>query len=1007
MRALRGTEKSGLSNRFEVRTPLPPAEADLIPTNLAAEFVPGGVSLAWDAPAADSASVTGYEILRAVGDGAMTILVADTATTATAYTDTTATGTDKTYAYSVAALRGGQKSRPSKKAWAVPLDTVPPQLRSVWVDGAEVTLAYSEPLDAGSTPAAGAFSVTVGGAAREVTTVTVAGSSVRLTLASPTGESDAVSVSYAAPSDPAAARVQDLAGNPAASFENETPPDHLTPPRNVRVLQAENGRITLAWDAPASDGGSAVRRYQVRWTWNYPNGSVMKTALTNGLSPTITGLRDGVEYVLRVVAENANDKVVSEHVRATPRDTIPPRLLSAWVDRSVVTLAYSEPLDSDSVPEPDAFGVIVGGISAAIGEVSVADSLVKLTLASPVAKTGVVSVSYAVPNDPAAARIQDPAGNPATSFDDVALAHSLPPPRDLSVSLAENGRIALSWDAPAPQGFFDITGYIVEWQWEGRDGDLMTRQAPVNSRSRMITGLTDGVEYELRVVALDDAGNSAASGGVRAAPRDTIPPRLLYVLAQGAEVTLAYSELLDRDSTPPADAFTATVGGAARGVSNVSVVDSSVKLALASPAAESDTVSLSYAAPNDPATARIQDPGGNPTASFEDQTPTADLTPPGNVRVLQAENGRITLSWEAPVLDGGHPVSHYMVNWTRKRQNVTISKGSSTTGLSHTISGLANGVEYSVRVTVDNMGGDRASSNRLRVTPRDANPPRLLTAAADASTVILTYSERLDPSSMPGTDSFSVTVGGQARAVSDVSMDGPLVRLTLEPAASSGQPVSVSYTAPPAAGAARIQDLWGNPAVSFEGETAVQAGVPGPPRNLAVELPDNELLRVTWEAPASDGGSDILEYRVQWKPGNGGYDTLDRQAVVSGAARSHDIGGLANGTLYTLRVIAVNGFGDGPPSAEVSETPVSEGRPLRQYIEGVVAEHETDNSWLRETWEYMKGPGFVLRLGDPEDWAQGSVEWGCSRDGGLATCEATGMEIRPDSLLMVYDSVSG
>ena len=65
---------------------------DLAPSNLTAETADGGVDLSWTAPVEDADSITGYAILRAVGEGEMATLAADTASTATTYTDAIATG---------------------------------------------------------------------------------------------------------------------------------------------------------------------------------------------------------------------------------------------------------------------------------------------------------------------------------------------------------------------------------------------------------------------------------------------------------------------------------------------------------------------------------------------------------------------------------------------------------------------------------------------------------------------------------------------------------------------------------------------------------------------------------------------------------------------------------------------------------------------------------------------------------------------------------------------------
>ena len=74
------------------------------------------MALTWTAPAEDADSVTGYEVLRAVGEGDLATLVADTASTATAYTDATATDAGETYAYQVKAIRGEDRSQASDQA---------------------------------------------------------------------------------------------------------------------------------------------------------------------------------------------------------------------------------------------------------------------------------------------------------------------------------------------------------------------------------------------------------------------------------------------------------------------------------------------------------------------------------------------------------------------------------------------------------------------------------------------------------------------------------------------------------------------------------------------------------------------------------------------------------------------------------------------------------------------------------------------------------------------------
>ena len=97
-------------------TPAAPDPADLAPSGLEVSLVENRVTLTWDAPASDAASVTGYEILRRrpnEGEAALTTLVADTGNAETGYTDDSANEPGVRYTYRVRALRDGEQSKVS------------------------------------------------------------------------------------------------------------------------------------------------------------------------------------------------------------------------------------------------------------------------------------------------------------------------------------------------------------------------------------------------------------------------------------------------------------------------------------------------------------------------------------------------------------------------------------------------------------------------------------------------------------------------------------------------------------------------------------------------------------------------------------------------------------------------------------------------------------------------------------------------------------------------------
>ena len=104
--------------------------------------------------------------------------------------------------------------------------------------------------------------------------------------------------------------------------------------------------------------------------------------------------------------------------------------------------------------------------------------------------------------------------------------------------------------------------------------------------------------------------------------------------------------------------------------------------------------------------------------------------------------------------------------------------------------------------------------------------------------------------------------------------------------------------------------------------TAVLATVPTQPLSLNVTPGDQiQELDASWQAPSSNGGSDVTGYKVQWKEAADSWDTEAdvSQATVTGT--THTIPELTGGVEYAVRVIASNTAGDGPASDEVAGTP--------------------------------------------------------------------------------------
>ena len=277
----RGTEETLVS----IATETVAATVPSAPVGLAVATAEGReqeLAVSWTAPESDGGSeVTGYRVQWKSGteawDGSETstrqALLSDPA--ATSHTiGGLANGT--AYAVRVMAVNPVGAGA-AAEVEATVRDRVAPTLAGATVDGATLTLTYSEALDGTSAPAAGAFTVTVAGAGRTVDDVAISQSTVVLTLASAVVADETVTVGYAVPADAGAARIEDAAGNAAAAFTARTVVNATVPPPpltvtlsvtdtaaqpgqfEVRVLFSERVTGFLVWELEAERvGGDAA-----------------------------------------------------------------------------------------------------------------------------------------------------------------------------------------------------------------------------------------------------------------------------------------------------------------------------------------------------------------------------------------------------------------------------------------------------------------------------------------------------------------------------------------------------------------------------------------------------------------------------------------------------------------------------------------------------------------------------------------------------------------------------
>ena len=403
------------------------------------------------------------------------------------------------------------------------------------------------------------------------------------------------------------------------------------------------------------------------------------------------------------------------------------------------------------------------------------------------------------------------------------------------------------------------------------------------------------------------------------------------VSTDGTKIEIVFDEDLGATGSAPAvSAFDVTVdGGTAVNPSNVALSGDTVTLTMSPAIAAGASVSVAYDKPTSNA---LADAASNEVADFTGQTvlnrPAAPMV------TLTAGDEKLTATWAAPA-NGGSAITGYDVEWKTASQTwaEAATAGQSDTAAAdataHEITGLTNDTEYTVRVRAGNDAGDGPWSAEASETPvaGDTTAPSVssATVSSDGTTIDIVFDEDLDRTGTePAADAFAVTVG-TATAVNPDSVDfhasdADTFSLTMATAdtIAAGGTVTVAYDKPTSNA---LADAASNEVADFTGQTA-----PNRPAAPAVTLTaGDEKLTATWAAPAN-GGSAITGYDVEWKTGSQTWAqaaTAGQSDTAEATATIHDITGLTNDTEYTVRVRAENDAGDGPWSAEASETPVT------------------------------------------------------------------------------------
>ena len=427
-----------------------------------------------------------------------------------------------------------------------------------------------------------------------------------------------------------------------------------------------------------------------------------------------------------------------------------------------------------------------------------------------------------------------------------------------------------------------LTNVSYSHQWIRNDG---TNDADIGSQTGSTYTLTDedvGKSIKVKVSFTDDADHeetltSAATGVVAAKPNSpaTGAPTITGTARVGQTLTVLTNSITDEDGLT-------NVSYSYQWIRNDGTTDTDMEDATDS----AYTPPVRHVGKSIKVRVTFTDDADNQESLTSEATDTVAATKPGgpgHLNVSPHDTGALDVYWEAPASDGGSNITGYKAQWKESADSwetpADVSEATAS-GTIHTITGLTDGVEYSVRVLATNGVGDSPPSVEQTGTPRETKAPEMVRPRVDGATLKVLYDEALDEGSAPPTDSFDVRVSctcddttwldeESKRAVESVSVDGDTVVLTLVSAATSEDVVVVSYTPPSDAATARTRDLAGNAAAGFNStevfndtdETAESEENGEPEETTEGETPLTVSLEATTE---SHNGTDAFTFEIRF-----------------------------------------------------------------------------------------------------------------------------------------------
>lgn len=290
----------------------------------------------------------------------------------------------------------------------------------------------------------------------------------------------------------------------------------------------------------------------------------------------------------------------------------------------------------------------------------------------------------------------------------------------------------------------------------------------------------------------------------------------------------------------------------------------------------------------------------------------ASPTSPRSVTAVRNANGTITVSWVAPVDNGGETIGTYYIGRSTNSsftQNNTQTNVSGTT-LSYTFTGLGAGVTYYFRVSAGNSlntqaGSGSAWSNvasaQSSAVPAIPSAP-VVTKTPASTSMTITWKAPADNGAAITNYELQWSTSSTFATIAGTDTSLPVTKTI------SGFALATRYYF-------RVRAI---NSIGPGGWSSVTAypNVPSAPSSVGVAPVNSTTLTASWNAPTDVGGDTVTSYELQWST-NASFSPGNSSTANN---LSRNVSGLVALTPYFFRVRASNGIGPSVWSAVTSFT---------------------------------------------------------------------------------------